>query len=71
MLKKSIVSVFFILMLAVTFGFSGDQQSNAQGAAAGINPASEYKGYIVKLQWLSTGTAVQLKMTVKSLLPTP
>ena len=71
MLNKSVLSVFFILMLAAIFGFSGDQLNNAQGGVAGINPASVYQGYIVRLQWFSTGTAVQLRMTVKSLLPSP
>jgi len=71
MLNKSVLSVFFIFMLAATFGFSGDQLNNAQGEAAGINPASLYQGYIVRLQWVTTGTAVQLKMTVKSFLPNP
>ncbi len=70
MLNKSVLSVFFILMLAAIFAFSGDQLSNAQGGVAGINPAV-YQGYIVRLQWFSASTAVQLKMTVKSLLPSP
>lgn len=58
-----ILSVFFILMLAASMSFAGDQ---LKGEVAGINStAVTFKGYIVKLEWYTAGTT-QLRMTAKS-----
>lgn len=68
MLNKtfSILGVFFILMLAATL-CSADDQLNAPG----VNTTNlVYQGYIVRLDWYSS-VGVQLKMTVKSQLPSP
>lgn len=67
MLNKtfSVVSVFFILMLA-TFAFADDQLS-----APGVNTTNlVFQGYIVRLDWFSS-YGVQLKMTVKPQVPSP
>ncbi|HEY7162189.1 MAG TPA: hypothetical protein VH815_13065 [Acidobacteriota bacterium] len=64
MLKKifSVVGVFFILMLAATFGFTNDQLT---GEAGITSSALKSSGYIVRLDWFTSGVT-QLKMTVKS-----
>lgn len=64
MLNKtlSVLSVFFILMLAATSGFANDQLTGE----AGLNStALTFRGFIVRLQWYQDGAA-QLRMTAKS-----
>jgi hypothetical protein len=66
--KSAILSIFFILMLAATFVFADDQLNITQtGVAGGSITNQSFRGFILRLQWISASNTTQLKMTVGAL----